>query len=152
MLQSLCIKYAEGGFAGDQCRNAGISDGSLQESLRLRFCFAKGLDLSIDKLLVDYILPGRIAEGIRSITACVRQTAPGNCMGCCLLTRAVSFQLDAKLRKKPLQEYECSSENCPLVMVAVQQKIMYLCPNRGAGVFQVVSQEIVSGYVQSVGD
>jgi len=37
-------------------------------------------------------------------------------------------------------------------MVAVQQEIVYLCPNRGAGVFQVVSQKIVGGYVEGVGD
>ena len=37
-------------------------------------------------------------------------------------------------------------------MVAVQQEIVYLCPNRGAGVFQIVSQKIVGGYVEGVGD
>jgi len=37
-------------------------------------------------------------------------------------------------------------------MVAVQQEIMYLCPNRGAGVFKVVSQKIIGGYVEGVGD
>lgn len=37
-------------------------------------------------------------------------------------------------------------------MIAVQQEIVYLCPNRGAGVFQIVSQKIVGGYVEGVGD
>ena len=59
---------------------------------------------------------------------------------------------DAELRKETLQECQRSGENCLLIMVAVQQEIVYLRPNRGAGVFQIVSQKIVGGYVQGVGD
>ena len=59
---------------------------------------------------------------------------------------------DAEFRKETLKERQRSGENSLLIMVSVQQEIMYLCPNRGAGVFKVVSQKIVSGYVQGVGD
>lgn len=59
---------------------------------------------------------------------------------------------DAEFRKETLEECQRSGENSLLIMVAVQQEIMYLCPNWGAGVFQVVSQKIVGGYVEGVGD
>ena len=59
---------------------------------------------------------------------------------------------DAEFRKESFQECQRSGENCLLIMIAVQQEIVYLCPNRGTGVFKVVSQKIVGGYVEGVGD
>ena len=59
---------------------------------------------------------------------------------------------DAEFRKETLEECQRTGENCLLIMIAVQQEIVYLCPNRGARVFKVVSQKIVGGYVEGVGD
>ena len=67
------------------------------------------------------------------------------------LTRAV-FLLYAELRKQRLQECQRPCENRLLVMVAVEEKVVDLCVNGRAGVFQIIRKKIVSGNVQCVGD
>ena len=67
------------------------------------------------------------------------------------LTRAV-FLLYAELRKQRLQECQRPCENRLLVMVAVEEKVVDLCVNGRAGVFQIIRKKIVSRNVQGVGD
>lgn len=66
--------------------------------------------------------------------------------------RAVFNCLDAVLYQGGLQKSDRLDEDGFFVIVAVEQQIMDFSANWGAGVFQVVRQEIVCGDVQSVGN
>lgn len=65
---------------------------------------------------------------------------------------AGSFLLYAELRKQRFQECQRPCENRLLVMVAIKEKVVDLCVNGRAGVFQIIRKKIVSGNVQGVGD
>ena len=65
---------------------------------------------------------------------------------------AGSFLLYAELRKQRLQKCQRPCENRLLVMVAIKEKVVDLCVNGRAGVFQIIRKKIVSGYIQGVGD
>ena len=67
-------------------------------------------------------------------------------------TYAGSFLLYPVLVQEGFQECERLGENCLLIIVAVQQEVVDLCSNRGAGVIQIVCQEIVSGNIKGVGN
>ena len=63
-----------------------------------------------------------------------------------------SYFLDAVLYQGGLQELDRLGEDGFFVVVAVEQQIMDFCADWGAGMLQIVRQEIVCGNVQGVGD
>lgn len=66
--------------------------------------------------------------------------------------RAVFMFLDTEFREECLHELQESCEHFFLVMVTVQQDIMDLRVNRGAGMLQIVREQVISGYIQRIGN
>ena len=60
--------------------------------------------------------------------------------------------LDTEFREECLHELQESCEHFFLVMVTVQQDIMDLRVDRGAGMFQIVREQVISGYFESIGN